>query len=59
MVLAVCIYELVTGNWFLAGVAVLGQLAWVMGWGSSNWFDMVLHVLLVPVAVVVLVMRVL
>lgn len=58
MVLAVCAYGLLTGNWFLAGVAVLGQLAWVMGWGSSNWFDMMLHVLLVPVAVVALVMRV-
>ncbi|MEQ8255767.1 MAG: hypothetical protein RLO38_00190 [Roseovarius confluentis] len=58
MVLAVCLYALVTGNWFLAGVAFLGQLAWVMGWGSSNWFDLVLHVLLVPVAVVVLVLRV-
>lgn len=57
MVLVVCAYALVTGNWFLALVAVLGQLAWVMGWGSSNWFDMVLHVLLVPVAAVVLVLR--
>jgi hypothetical protein len=57
MVLAVCVHALVTGNWFLAVVAVLGQLAWVMGWGSSNWFDMVLHVLLVPVAAVVLLLR--
>lgn len=59
MVLAVCAYALATGNWFLAGVAVLGQLAWVMGWGSSNWFDMMLHVLLVPVAAVVLITRLL
>jgi len=57
MVLAVCFYALVTGNWFLAGVAVFGQLAWVMGWGSSNWFDMMLHVLLVPVAVVTFILR--
>ena len=57
MVLAVCAYALLTGNWFLAGVAVTGQLAWVMGWGSSNWFDMMLHVLLVPVAAVTLITR--
>lgn len=57
MVLAVCLYGAVTGNPFLPLVAVLGQVAWVMGWGSSNWFDYVLHVLMVPVAVVVLVQR--
>lgn len=57
LVLAVCAYALLTGNWFLAGVAVLGQLFWVLGWGSSNWFDHVLHVFLVPVAAVVLLMR--
>ncbi|WP_135505967.1 hypothetical protein [Roseovarius aestuariivivens] len=59
MVLALCLYAFLTGNWFLAGVAVLGQLFWVLGWGSSNWFDMVLHVALVPVAVVVLLLRLL
>jgi hypothetical protein len=57
MVLAVCAYALVTGNWFLALVAVLGQAAWVMGWGSSNWFDHVLHAALWPVALVVLITR--
>ena len=57
MVLAVCLYGLLTGNWFLPLVAVLGQLLWVMGWGSSNWFDHVTHVLLVPVTAVVLVTR--
>ena len=57
MVLLVCLYGAVTGNPFLPLVAVLGQVAWVMGWGSSNWFDYVLHVLMVPVAVVVLVQR--
>ena len=58
MVLAVCLYGALTGNPFLPLVAVLGQVAWVMGWGSSNWFDYVLHVLMVPVAVIVLVQRV-
>lgn len=57
MVLAVCLYALLTGNWFLAGVAVAGQFVWIMGWGSSNWFDMMLHVLLVPVAVITLILR--
>lgn len=57
MVLGLCGYGLVTGNWFLALVAVLGQGAWVMGWGSSNWFDHVLHAALWPVAAVVLVAR--
>ncbi|WP_422030354.1 hypothetical protein [Roseovarius sp.] len=58
MVLAVCGYGFATGNWFLPLVAVLGQAAWVMGWGSSNWFDYVLHVLMWPVALVVLVGRI-
>ena len=57
MVLAVCLYGLITGNWFLPLVAVLGQALWVLGWGSSNWFDHVTHVLLVPVTAVVLVTR--
>lgn len=57
MVLAVCAYGFATGNWFLPLVAVLGQAAWVMGWGSSNWFDHVLHAALWPVAAVVLVGR--
>ena len=46
MVLAVCAYGAATGNWFLPLIAVLGQAFWVMGWGSSNWFDYVLHVLM-------------
>lgn len=57
MVLGVCAYSLVTGNWFLAGIAVAGQLAWAMKWGSSNWFDHVLHVVLVPVVALSLLAR--
>jgi len=56
-VLGLCAYGFATGNWFLALIAVLGQAAWVMGWGSSNWFDHVLHVLMWPLAVAVLVTR--
>ena len=57
MVLVLCAYGAVSGNLFLPLVAVLAQAAWVMGWGSSNWFDHVTHVLLVPVVIVVLVGR--
>lgn len=58
MVLALCAYGAASGNWFVPLVAVLGQAAWVMGWGSSNWFDHVTHVLIWPVALVVLILRV-
>ena len=54
MVLVVCGYGFMAGDWFLPLVAVLGQGAWVMRWGSSNWFDYVLHVVMWPVALVVL-----
>lgn len=57
MVLALCAYGLVTGNVFVPLVAVLGQALWVMGWGSSNWFDHITHALLVPVILVVLILR--
>ena len=57
MVLAICAYGLWSGSLFLPLVAVLGQALWVMGWGSSNWFDHVLHAVLVPVVIVVLVLR--
>ena len=58
MVLVVCAYGLWSGNLFLPLVAVLGQAFWVAGCGSSNWFDHVLHAGLVPVAGVVLILRV-
>mgnify|MGYP005842583001 CR=1 FL=1 len=58
MVLAVCGYGLWSGSLFLPMVAVLGQALWVARRGSSNWFDHVLHVGLVPVAVAGLVLRV-
>lgn len=59
MVLAVCAYGAWTGNWFIPLVAVLGQLGWALHWGSSNWFDYVTHVLLVPVLCTVLMIRLL
>ena len=57
IVLAVCAYGALTGNLFLPAVAVTGQFFWVAGWGSGNWFDHVLHVLLVPVTAVELAVR--
>lgn len=57
MVLALCAYGALSGNAFIPLVAVLGQALWVMGWGSSNWFDHVTHTILVPVIFVVLLLR--
>jgi len=57
MVLAVCTYGLLTGSLFLPLVAVAGQAFWVARLGSSNWFDHVLHAVLVPVMVVTLILR--
>ncbi|MDA3856923.1 MAG: hypothetical protein PF480_01455 [Roseovarius sp.] len=57
MVLGLCGYGALTGQVFLPLVAVLGQALWLMGWGSSNWFDHVLHAVLVPVTTVVLILR--
>ena len=59
MVLAVCGYGLWSGALFLPLVAVAGQALWVAGRGSSNWFDHVLHALLLPVAGVVLILHML
>lgn len=57
MVLALCAYGALSGNLFIPFLAVSGQALWVMGWGSSNWFDHVTHALLVPVIFVVLILR--
>lgn len=57
MTLAVCLYAVATGNWLLALVAVSGQAIWAAGWSSSNWFDTVLHVTLVPIAAITLLTR--
>lgn len=59
MVLAVCVYGILTKTLFLPLVTVAGQALWVARLGSSNWFDHVLHAMLMPVAVVVLLMQVL
>ena len=57
MVLAMCLYGALTGSLFFPILAVLGQALWVMGWGSSNWFDHVTHALLVPIVFIVLFLR--
>lgn len=57
MVLVLCVYGAITGNLAIPVIAVAAQLLWVLGWGSSNWFDHILHATLVPVVIVVLAMR--
>jgi len=47
----------VTGNLFYPLVAVCGQALWLLRLGSSNYFDHILHAVLVPVAIVELVSR--
>ncbi len=54
MALALCAYGALTGNFFIPLVAVTGQGLWYLGWGSSNWFDHVLHAALVPIALLAL-----
>jgi hypothetical protein len=54
MALMLCAYGALTGNFFIPLVAVAGQGLWLKGWGSSNWFDHVLHAALMPIALLVL-----
>ncbi|MEB8388276.1 hypothetical protein OO012_13645 [Rhodobacteraceae bacterium KMM 6894] len=55
--LALCVVGLWQGALFLPLVAVSGQALWVLGWGSSNYFDHIVHAALVPVVIVVLILR--
>jgi hypothetical protein len=57
LVLALCLYALMTGSWIVAVIAVAGQAMWVFKHGSSNYFDHILHATLVPVAVIALLAR--
>ncbi|WP_138933090.1 hypothetical protein [Roseovarius arcticus] len=57
IVLALCAYGFAQGSVFVPLLAVTGQAMWVMGWGSSNYFDHVLHPILVPAVAAVLVLR--
>lgn len=57
IVLVLCFLALFSGNWFIPFAAVVAQALWAKGYGSSNWFDHILHVSLVPVALVVLLSR--
>jgi len=54
MALGLCAYGAITGNIFIPMVAVAGQGLWLKGWGSSNWFDHVLHAALLPIALLAL-----
>ncbi len=57
MALALCALGLWQGALFLPVLAVAAQAIWVLGCGSSNWFDHVLHPVLIPAALIVLVLR--
>lgn len=57
MGLALCAYGLGQGMIFVPLLAVTAQAMWVMGWGSSNYFDHILHPVLVPAVIVVLLSR--
>ena len=54
---AIALYGAWRGHVSVAVGAVLGQGLWLLGAGSSNYFDHVSHALLVPVIVVVLLRR--
>lgn len=58
IVLGLCVFGWVTGNAFIPFIAVTGQVMWVFKIGSSNYFDHILHVMLVPVAVIELIFRI-
>jgi hypothetical protein len=59
MALALCALGLWQGALFLPVLAVAAQAFWTAGWGSSNWFDHVLHPALVPAVLIVLLLRLL
>lgn len=58
MVLLACLYGLATGHPLIPLIAVAGQVLWVLGWGSSNWFDHVIHAVMIPAALISLIARV-
>ncbi|MCZ4352291.1 hypothetical protein O4H61_07150 [Roseovarius aestuarii] len=55
--LTLCAVGMWQGALFVPVVAIAGQFLWVLGWGSSNYFDHILHAALVPVVIVVLLLR--
>ena len=59
VVLAICLIGAVQGSFFLPALAVLAQVLWVLRWGSSNYFDHILHATLVPVVLIELIGRLL
>lgn len=57
--LLACIYGAAVGDLFVPLLAVTAQMFWLLRWGSSNYFDHILHALLVPIAVIALIARLL
>lgn len=52
-----CCYALWRGYIFIAGALILGQIAWALGVSSSNYFDHITHVMLVPVILTTLIKK--
>ena len=52
MALAGCAYAVWSRFYFVACAFLLGQLAWTFDVGSSNYFDHITHVILVPVILI-------
>lgn len=59
LVLAICAIGAMQGSLFLPVLAVLAQLLWLLRWGSSNYFDHILHAILVPIVIIGLIGRLL
>lgn len=57
--LALCAMGAVQGSLFLPLLALLAQTLWVLRLGSSNYFDHIVHAVLVPVVLIDLLGRIL
>lgn len=57
LTLSLCAIGAAQGSLFLPVLAVLAQLLWLLRWGSSNYFDHILHAALVPIVVIDLIGR--
>lgn len=56
--LTACGYALWRGYYVIAVALILGQIAWTFDLGSSNYFDHMTHVIIVPIIFIVLVKKV-
>lgn len=52
-----CLYGLLRQHIWISAVAVAGQVLWAFDFGSSNYFDHISHVLLIPIIAICLLRR--